>query len=612
MDKSRIRNEARMLMDSQSGLRDAQRDYEAMSRLDWKPPAPLSTFAWIRPRVSPAPYDALRGAVTAFSNFMPRFTVHPLTVCGATKAKDDRSLEAKELANKWEHVFMWLLEDNLRRNPSFLADIVWSAVLYDEINGRPLHLPTQWKATKRDPGAREKASQRYGDYLCSIEDPKTVHVRYSSEMAEAVLGVTLRRARDIARIWNNGEVAAKIKNKKDHADEFYVEFDWVDYERRYAWCVETPNPAEIEDKGITLFEPAPWLREGVPLLPWINVAGGTKIDVAPEHQRKPLLYAVRQAQMWANSSIMGTIQMSQAIAEAAAPRNVVKGPGAEDVEIQYGEPGGRINLTPFQVYERIQQLGLDPQVQAAYATVEEAMKRSTTADVLVTGQPLGQNQPFAGYNLQVLQAIASLGRWRSLAERFIERWAEHTLLMCHYTGGEIVGYEKGDNPYIIDSEDIDPENLHIKVELTNDAPTDRVQRVTAAMNLSQSPNLQMSPRSLLEYLGVTDPEAEIGEWKRHQLDMADFRGRLQRIESIASGQLEQMAAQMAQGMIEQQMQEAQGQGPLPNNENPPGIQGVGGQGFNPAAGGMPPAMASPEGNTFENQRGMTREGAELA
>jgi hypothetical protein len=225
-----------------------------------------------------------------------------------------------------------------------------------------------------------------------------------------------------------------------------------------------------------------------------------------------------------------------------------------------------------------------------------------------------------------MQPLASLGRFKNIAQLFLSRMFEQMLLLAHYTGSSISGYGKEDKVYTIDGEDVDPEGIYIDVELSPDVPVDRVQRVNAAMNLANSENLPMSPRSLLEFLGVTDPEGEIRDWMKHRVRMADLMGRLKRIEMTQSGEIEQLAAQMAQQMVQQQMEEAQRAqpegGPMPgmlgtgsppeNMAAPPGMPGVEGQGVNPAIGAMPPAMASPMGNTFENQRGTSRGGEELA
>ena len=68
----------------------------------------------------------------------------------------------------------------------------------------------------------------------------------------------------------------------------------------------------------------------------------------------------------------------------------------------------------------------------------------------------------------------------------------------------------------------------------------------------------------------------------------------------ASGQLQQIAAQMAQ---EQALQAQQGQASQqPQPGQPQGVPGIGGPGFNPAQGGIPPAMAAPFA-TREQQTG---------
>ena len=132
-----------------------------------------------------------------------------------------------------------------------------------------------------------------------------------------------------------------------------------------------------------------------------------------------------------------------------------------------------------------------------------------------------------------------------------------------------------------------------------------MQKIQGAIAMSQS--LETPTRRVLEWMGETDPEGLMREYKIEQLDRADMMGRLERIQMIASGKLEQMAAQMAQGMLEQQAaQQQQGGGQQPPGMGPQGIPGVEGQVNNPAMGMPPPAMQSPMGNTREGQTGLTR------
>jgi len=113
-------------------------------------------------------------------------------------------------------------------------------------------------------------------------------------------------------------------------------------------------------------------------------------------------------------------------------------------------------------------------------------------------------------------------------------------------------------------------------------------------------------------MNINDPEAKIKKWAKEQIWFAHLQGELQKIQITASGELEQMAAQMAQGMVAEMQQGNAG----PNAEQrskPPiqGMEGVGGPGFNPNSGGQAPAGANPAGNVREQQTGLTRLGGQV-
>jgi hypothetical protein len=298
--------------------------------------------------------------------------------------------------------------------------------------------------------------------------------------------------------------------------------------------------------------------------------------------------------------------MSQTIAEAAGPRDVIQGPASEDVEIDYGEPGARINLGPMQQYERIQKLGLDPSLNEYTMRLAQEVQKASLAEVLVTGAPVGDIEAFAAYDLEVKTAIASLGPWKDLGERFYERYHETVLLMAHYLAQDIVAYDTEAKEYVIKWSDINPERIELEVKLQTDVPVDKIQRVQTAISMSQ--NLETPTRRILEWMGETDPEGLMREYWFEQLNRADMMGRLELIQTMSSNKIEQIAAEMAQGMLEQQAaQQQQGGGQQqPSPMGPQGIPGAEGEMFNPAMGGMPPAMASPTGNTRETQTGLTR------
>jgi hypothetical protein len=232
-------------------------------------------------------------------------------------------------------------------------------------------------------------------------------------------------------------------------------------------------------------------------------------------------------------------------------------------------------------------------------------------------------QTFAAYNLQVMQALASIGDFKVLTERFYEQMYRKMLLIAHYTGSDITGYGEKRDKYTIRSEKIDPGALYLTVTLRPDVPVDRVQRVASAVQMAQS--LPYAPQKILEQIGEPDPEGALALWKRWRLDLADFEGYLQKVKMTASGEIQQLAQQMAQQMLQQQAQQqvqpaegAQGMGMTglgltagpPENPNAPPGTALEGEMFNPQGGGMPLAMASPNA-TFEGQRGVSRGGQEV-
>ena len=608
-----IRLKSAALYAIQANLKKAQGEYQRIARIQYNLPSPLNQFDWVRPIRSTAPYDALRGVTRALSNLESSLTIDPVTVVGA--AGDTRDSDAaKNLANKWETIINWQMQLASKRRAAMRSSIVESAALYDEVVGQLVHVPTQFKLTGKS-DTRSTAALRFGDWAIRLVNPQNVYVEYSDFMPERVVSIQYKLPQEVVDFWGDkaSAIARKMKKDDDYVTKHLIEIDYVDYDIRAVWVIEK-NADIASDKGDVILPPEPWLKvdgKPVPFLNWIAVAGGTDLDIEPEHQRKPLFYSVYHAELWAAANITKTLSMSEAIAEFAAAKYTVAGPGAEDVEIDFGEPGGRVNLNQFQKFEILRQQGLDPAITESFDRVEESIQRTTTADILVTGQPMGGVEAFAAYNLQVQVALAGLGGIKNLAERFEEETDTAMLLIAHYTGEDIVGYS--DDEWTIDSEDIDPKNIYLSVELNVDVPVDRVQRITAAATLAQ--NFNYPTERIIEFLGDTDPQGAMKMWTKEQMKLAYLRGVLQKVEAAGSGELQKMAEMLEQAMqaLEQAQQQAppQTEGPGRTPQAPGGLAGIGGQQNNPADGGTPPAVQAP-GATRETQTGRTQGGAPIA
>lgn len=605
----RIVNHVKRMIEEQKEYKALQKELKQTASLEWKLPEPLNSYPWVRAGMSATPYTAVKGADVALSNLELGIKVDPASVLKGIDG-DDLSREARIRANEWEKTLGWIVKKAAGRQVGFFQNAMWFNIVQHMMCGQLIHLPTEFKAKSTNPN-RQRAMLRMGDWAIRLVDPLYVYAEFSQYGTERVASVFVKTAQQIVDQWPDSsagkKLAKKIKGNAKEASESYVEVDYVDYSERYVFCVSGNTVDSVsEEKPLVIMEPDPWLTdtEGnpVPFLNWIVVRGN-----------QPLLYPVVKTQTWVNSNIIKTIEQSIAIAEAGAPRESVTGPGADNVQADHGEPGGRINLTPYQKYERIQQLGLDPQLREAEMMIEQSIREATVSDILVTGQPLGGIEAVSGYNLQLQTALASLGPYRATGQAWYSRLLTLMLLISYHRGQDIVGY--GDKKYTIDSEEIDPEHIYIDVELKADVPADRVQRITAANQMAQT--LQYPIKKILEFLGETDPEGAIREWKIEQYELADWMGRVQRRQVEQSGEIEQMAQQMAMGMMEQQQQQAMSPeqtgalGNAPNLGAPPGMEGVEGQGFNPAQGGTPPIMAG-AGATYEGAMGQTRGGQEMA
>jgi hypothetical protein len=609
-------DQASAMYERDKKLRLMQEAMERMSHLDYTLPASMQRLDWVRKIVSTAPFDALRAATRALANLDERIKLEPVSILG--EDDDPEGLNARRKANAVEKTLKWQLDLLAERQGTFRSDIVRSAVLYDEVVFQIIHLPTQKKIMeqKGDGSMRYQAALRGGDFAIVLYDPKTVHVRYSRFMAEAVLAVTVMEPQEIVDFWGKSADAIKTRMDDDDAPDKYTVFEYCDYEQRCIWCVEGEDEERggSADEAIQLVPPE---KNPYPFLPWVAVRGGTNIDTAPEYQRIPMLAPIYWVEAWGTTNITGTLLGSKTLAEAMRPTMKAGGAAPEDVQVDFTEPGGMIVEPIGTTVSDMVQKQMDPAMAAFADKLEAAIEKTTIARVLVTADTQA-GESFSGYNLRVQTAIGSLTPFKEVAERAVAQALKLMLYWCHFTKTPIVGYGKGKKDagkrYEISPEDINPERLYLTIELTPDVPLDRQQRVNSAIMMADK--MHVSARYLLEYLGETDPDGVIREKMQEDFLFAIHQGKMQMIAADASGQLQQMAQQLAMQMMQQQMEQAQqgqmgmGQpGSMPGEptENPglgPGMPGVGGQGFNPAGGGMPPAMANPAGNVREQQMGM--------
>lgn len=591
---------AREMVEEAGNLRLMQQGMDRMVHLEYELPEALRKFDWVRRFISSSPYEAIKAAVRALSSLMPRIKIEPISVTKAlTEGEPVQGQKSKEQANAWEKSLLWALGLAEGRQGMLVSDVVRSALVYDEICGQIVYLPEQIKNIESMGGNanRYKAAKRYGDFAVIMRDPKCVYARYSDYMCESVLFVQAMTPQAIVDFW--GDKADKIKSliDKDSDDlpDSYILFDYCDYENHAVWAIpgDDADVAIREDSDnkskheVVLVKPT---ENKYPMLNgWVCLRGGTALESDPMYQRSPILFPVWKAEQWINTNVIGTLQQSEAIAEAAAPKLEINGPNADSVDFDYGEPGGVVRTPPGHTVKPLPQDGLDPALRDLFDRYEGIMNNATIARILTTADT-NPGESFSAYNLRVNSAIGSLMPWRKLSERWLNECLKTMLFWVHYTKGELKGYgKKGKdegNLYTIKGSDIDPDSLYMGVELVADVPTDRLQKVNAAIMMARE--LKYPTVKILEELGETDPEGALKDYWLEQFTGAAIAGKLQLVQAQAANQIEQMAAQMAQQMLQEAMAGAEqqmGQQPAAPPGGDPAAQGMAG-----AMGGMPPDM----------------------
>src|SRR3990167_8298060 len=486
-------------------LRLDQQKMDEVVRLKWQLPDGMPE--WARAFNTTVPYDGIKAGVRVLSGLDEHITIDPY-------AFEENMLgdlvAAKERANLWEIALKWQMNRAVGRKDSLRQGVIRSAVMY-----------------------------------VSVQDPQR-----------------------IMDFWNNSELGQVVE--EDYCPEDWLLFDYVDYNRRVVFCYPGKNVELISSYKVMEYFDAKGKKysHDIPaiellneewkfdFLPWAIANGGDGLVDSPEADRFPLLYGLIQSDQWNNTNILGSLVLSEAIAEAARPDVAKIGVNPDLVEGDHGEVGGAWRVPAGHEIKDMQQKSLDPALREAYDRGLSDMRGTSIPQVLVTAE-MGPDEPFAGFNLRIQQAMAALIPYKNTAERWFEE-AYRLMLYWVKEGGKPISAPGGAE---IAPEQIDKERIYLGVTLEADVPIDKQQRMATAIEASR--NLKIPTRDILEMLGETNPERKITEWMQEQLDMSYFQGVLQQIQMEASGAIEQAiqegAQALAQQMVEQMVQQ-QGQG----------------------------------------------------
>ena len=577
---------------------DKQRDeafkyYDRVYHNEWELPAELAALQWIRAVKSTEGADAVEAGVRVLTALEPKPKFHPPL----------DNVETKEAANEVEKILTWQLKSANRRRPiSVQADLVKSSLLYASTAAIVIDLDQHIKQVKKSGGDTKylKMLRRQSRFAVATYPPRNVHVIRDNFGTRAVLLAVERSAQEVIDEWGLDNEGLEELAKEGKSVGYY---DYMDYDARVVLCIESGASlvGGEDEKGVVEIIKR---DHGLPFLPWAALMGGSTLEEKEENKYHPLLYSLRTSGNWENVNIARTLYMSEAIAHAAAPRTKEEGPNEERAEIDYGDPLQSIKAPPGNAVSPFPPPMLDQGMVAVDDRLTSSINQSTVSRILMGGD-VAAGTSFASLNLQTQTALGALKPAKELAEKTLSEIFVLMLLWSKFTGVALTAYGSDKHTdlgkqYLLEPDAIAEDELYIETELIADLPTDKMQRANTAGMMIQSMNYPQE--YALEDMGVNDPQkaiavsyfekmvAQIWEMAK-QREMAELQAKMAERQAKLQMEMQNQQAQEA-SQAEAQQLALQGQTGAQESGMP------GGQGFNTAMGGQPPATAAP---------GMTRE-----
>lgn len=614
--------------------------------MDWELPPEIAALSWVYPVISSDGHDALRATTRVFAGREPSVTVWP--------GSDDP--REREYTDMLEKAIKWFMHQAFQHgHGSALSDICMSASRYDEVVGQILYFPYQKtimegegrkagsKRVKRQIARKMEAMEVSGPFSFAMRNPRFVHTRYSDWGMEAVCHASIWKYQKVVDYFGHSANTLIKAKTRDKASEFYAVFDTSDYDERFAFCLPVVDRSvdvsqlQIKDNRevIELID----LKSDLGFIPWVCEMGGTNIEVDDENRRIPMLYSVEKSEQFDIQNIIHTTMLSESIAHAAAARGKKSGPGADTIEVGYGDPNRDVTLKPGQDYQRLEAPELDQGLFTMSEWITNRVEKSTVPRVLQGGNV--PSQVFSTLNLAVESGMITIDPYKRVIERWLSKSAVQMLQWVAYQKEPLevsvftkdLEGSKNIDVFVIDPTDLPKNQPRIDFSLQTSVPVDKVSRINGANMMQQ---MGVSTRAVLEEVGETNATGLIEEAEYEAMEKFMLQRFFQKItaqdelaiqaqqqqlqmQAQAATMQMQMAAQQAAAAQEQQQGPPQREtrrgrtAPRPNPTTPPGAAGPGveGQGFDPSVGGTPPAQAEP-GTNQERQTGLTSGGQGLA
>jgi hypothetical protein len=540
-------------------------------------PKELTDKPDFREYIDLSPHDALKAGTTIMSTSLPRFRVQPMN----SKTEELERAEKVEYAIDWHYKRM-----NQRGTGSLNWDIVHSALRYDAIAVWLDYLP-YWFGNNK--GRRAKEALRRGPFVGTAYNPRYAHVQNDALGLSKVLHAANSPAYKTVAFWKErgektpglAKLVAKLEEEKDTGTMRFNQFDLMFWEndqiRRVVWGDLTESTAVetgafeyvLQDEIVPL-----------PFMPWIVRRGGTNLENESQYSVHPLLAPLYFTHSWKDQCIHESIMSSEIIKYGRAPRSISETRDGKSPDIDYVD-GANIATELGETVQPWRPAPIDPNLKELVDRGRAKISSATLPRILQNPEFAG-NTPFASMNAMMESAIGTLNTAKVLAEGATAEIAVKMLEWTKFTDEPLLAYRKsakssekgeGDQVVVMPS-DYNPEYLIINSTLSTEVPTDFMQRLNAAVLMSEK--FPYPTSAALEDLGKENADVLFEQWTQEQYDKAMVMTDIQNMQMASQMQLQQQA------MAAQQQQ----QGGYPSNsQGTPVMDGMEGQGYNP--GGAP-------------------------
>lgn len=563
---------------------DEMKAYDDIADMKWNLPAGLSRLNYAVKYVDPIGHDAEKTATNFFDTYQPKIDILP------------RGPEDKEKAEELERFLEWhMMRANQHGETQPFRTMLKHSVRYNRICAQLDYLP-YWLSRDRASWTDEQREAIASSPFCIyVHDPKNVHYEMGPYGLSKVAIISNSSAADVVTHW---EIYPGVN--LDKLNEWLVLdplarvilVDYMDMKSRYVFCWRTTSSLEADAA-------APRQEE---------ILDGNQNHLVVEIYNKPntlgfinwvvatgssdaLFATLHRGDLWVNANRTQSIMLSDLYRRAFYPMGIEEGSG-EELEIDYTGDAWTVKVPPGKKLTPIQRPPIDPGWSQASVEAKGVMASSLGVQTLSGIEPKS-NVQFATINAFIDLSKTTLQPFIRTTEKGLVSICGMVFKWLRLMGESEVGrrlYDGGNGKVAgtkitVAPGTFSPESLFITVKLLEDTRTGKLQLTNEISQIMQA-GLKVPSSHFVEQLGYGDPDANKQAWEEEQMDNLALK-----MTSMKKELELQIEGKKAELELMMKIQGAAGGGSSPPPAPTNGIPG--GQGFNPAAGGAPPATAAP-------------------